>query len=311
MKKQQILPFLNNKWQKIYSSDADNYFHCKIPDIFIEKINFKNDDDVLLKQFLPNKKEMQLHHKYHLDPLREQTAIKNYFVHTYKSRLLVFLNNNCVVNCRYCFRKHIKDKQKTISKNFLENIKDHIINCPQINEIILSGGDPLTLSNNELFKHIDCLLELEQIKTIRIHSKMLSANPLRIDDEFLSYFAKIKIKKVLVSHINHNIEIGKDTKNKTAKLKQRDFTVLNQSVLLKGVNDDIKILTELCEDLWQAGILPYYLHILDKTVGTMHFYVPKKQAIALHNQLKNNVSGFITPKLVQQKENHQAKLWLS
>lgn len=282
-------------------------FPLNVPHAFVAKMRPKDKNDPLLRQILPSTDELHSHPDYIADPLSENTynPIKG-LLHKYQSRVLITLTGACAVHCRYCFRQHF-DYQANLPKKKIQNtIIDYINKHPQIDEVLLSGGDPLSVSNRRLAQWLDDLAET-QIRTVRLHTRLPVVLPARIDDELLDLFANYSKKIVMVIHVNHANELDETTKHVCQKLKQVGVTMLNQTVLLKGINDDVQTLTELSYALFDAGVLPYYLHILDKVTGAVHFEVPKSRAIELYWALLAQLSGYLVPKLVQELPNHPYK----
>jgi len=186
-------------------------------------------------------------------------------------------------------------------------IEDYIRAHTQINEVILSGGDPLSLSDEKLAKLIRNIENIKHVKILRLHSRSIVATPSRITDKLIKLLTKTSLKVVLVTHINHANEVSEAFIKNIGNFT--NTTLLNQSVLLKGVNDDLSILERLSLKLFDIGILPYYLHMLDKVKGAEHFLVSDEHAIQLHKNLKNNLSGYLVPKLVRD-ENLKSKTWI-
>lgn len=282
-------------------------FPLKVPHAFADKMTACPDDPLLL-QILPTKAELDTHAGFSLDPLAEEAhnPIKG-LLHKYQSRVLVTLTGVCAVNCRYCFRRHFDYQANMPTSDDLQAICDYIRQDEQICEVLLSGGDPLNVNNRRLGLWLSALSDLPNIKTIRFHTRLPVVLPDRVDDELLMLLSKCKKSLVMVLHINHAQEIDEILADKCRQLKQAGVTLLNQSVLLKGVNDNADTLAELSDKLFECGVLPYYLHMLDKVAGAGHFLVTEERAVAIYWELVAKVAGYLMPKLVQELPYERSK----
>lgn len=280
-------------------------FALKVPYAFVQKMQKGDKNDPLLRQVLPIIDEKNCVQGYELDPLQEKkfNTIKG-LLHKYPSRVLITLTGACMVHCRYCFRQHFDYGANLPDDDTKAQIIDYINKNQQINEIILSGGDPLSLSNRRLFLWLDAFCQTH-VATIRLHTRVPIVNPCRIDDELLDKLAQLTLQKniIMVVHTNHANEIDEFTKNILLNIKKTGVTLLNQTVLLKGVNDNVNTLVNLSHRLFESGVLPYYLHILDKVQGSAHFDVPVQKAIELYWAMLGKLSGYLVPKLVQELPN--------
>jgi len=251
---------------------ASEKFKLRVPRAFVGKMNAKNPLDPLLLQVLPHHLELEEHPEFVTDPLGEEAANQLPGVlHKYKSRFLLTLTGACAVHCRYCFRRHFPYQENLPKNEDWLNIKNYIEANPNINEIILSGGDPLTLSNRKLALWLERLSSLKQIQILRIHSRVPIVIPNRIDEQLISLLKNSRLRIVLVVHSNHASELDDFTCSKLLQLSDHHITVLNQAVLLKGVNDSAQTLIDLSYRLFEARVMPYYLHVLDKVKGAQHF----------------------------------------
>ena len=276
-------------------------FPLKVPLAFVQKMQKGNPNDPLLLQVLPSIQETLLTIGYTNDPLHEHShnPIKG-LLHKYQSRVLITLTGVGEINCRYCFRQHFDYGANLPTNTEIGEIYQYIQHDDKIKEVIFSGGDPLNLSNRRLKIWFEMLSKLPQIQTIRLHTRLPVVLASRIDDELLDLFKSYQKNIVMVLHINHPQEIDKNLKKQCQLLKDAGVTLLNQSVLLKNINDDVKTLIQLSYDLFNNGIAPYYLHILDKVNGAAHFDIPIKKAINIYWELLENLSGYLVPKLVQE-----------
>lgn len=221
-------------------------------------------------------------------------------LHKYQSRFLLTLTGACAVHCRYCFRRHFPYQENLPKSEDWLNIQQYILSQPDINEVILSGGDPLTLSNRKLKLWIDRLETLPQIKFLRIHSRVPIVIPNRVDEELISILKNSRLRIILVVHSNHASELDDFTCKKLSQLAKEQITVLNQAVLLKGVNDTADVLVNLSYRLFDAGVMPYYLHVLDKVKGAHHFDRTPEDISQIYAEVLARLPGYLVPKLVRE-----------
>ena len=284
-----------------YDANAKTLFPLVIPQFLKGNINFNNDNDPILLQVLPQKKEHLNHKNYSDDPVGDLKASSTKgVIHKYHGRILLIANGICAVNCRYCFRRNFPYANNHASKNNWQDAIAYIKKHRDIHEVILSGGDPLMLSIKALKKLTTQLELIPHIKTLRIHSRIPTVAPDRINENFLEWLKDISLKKVMVVHCNHHQELHKDLKARFNSIAQTDTLLLNQSVLLKNINDDAHILSQLSHKLFEYGILPYYLNQLDKANGTQHFRVSNSQAKSIYKKLLQLLPGYLVPKLVEE-----------
>ncbi|MCE6629498.1 EF-P beta-lysylation protein EpmB [Acinetobacter pittii] len=280
---------------------ASEKFKLRVPRAFVGKMNAKNPLDPLLLQVLPHHLELEEHPEFVTDPLGEEAANQLPGVlHKYKSRFLLTLTGACAVHCRYCFRRHFPYQENLPKNEDWLNIKNYIEANPNINEIILSGGDPLTLSNRKLALWLERLSSLKQIQILRIHSRVPIVIPNRIDEQLISLLKNSRLRIVLVVHSNHASELDDFTCSKLLQLSDHHITVLNQAVLLKGVNDSAQTLIDLSYRLFEARVMPYYLHVLDKVKGAQHFDLESSEIDDIYREVLANLPGYLVPKLVRE-----------
>ena len=297
-----------NSCNDFFQSDQfkDQHFPIKIPLEFANLIDKNNPDDPLLKQVIPFR-NAQNQAEFSLSPLGdEDNAPVAGLIHKYPNRVLLITSRVCAIHCQYCFRQNFDYSGHDAMSNWLA-IEDYIRSHQSINEVILSGGDPLSLSDEKLAQLIRNIENIEHIKILRIHSRSMVVTPSRITDNLVKLLTKTSLKVVLVTHINHANEVSEVFIQNIGNFT--NITLLNQSVLLKGVNDDLSTLEHLSLKLFDIGILPYYLHMLDKVKGAEHFLISDERAIQLHQDLKNSLSGYLVPKLVRD-ENLKSKTWI-
>ena len=280
---------------------ASEQFKLRVPRAFVGKMQKGNPLDPLLLQVLPHHLELEEHPDFVTDPLGEEQANQlPGILHKYKRRFLLTLTGACAVHCRYCFRRHFPYQENLPKNEDWLNIKNYITDHADINEIILSGGDPLTLSNRRLQQWIERLESIEQVKILRIHSRVPVVMPTRLDEELISLLKNSRLRIILVIHSNHASELDDYCCAQLNRLVQAHITVLNQAVLLKGVNDSAQVLVELSYRLFDAGVMPYYLHVLDKVKGAMHFDLDANTIDEIYQDVLANLPGYLVPKLVRE-----------
>lgn len=287
-------------------------FKLRVPRAFVAKMQLGNPDDPLLLQVLPHHLELEEHPEFVTDPLGEEHANQQPGVlHKYKSRFLLTLTGACAVHCRYCFRRHFPYQDNLPKQQDWLNIKQYIESQPDINEVILSGGDPLTLSNRKLAEWIERLSSIKQLKFLRIHSRVPIVIPNRVDEQLISILKNSRLRIIVVIHSNHAAELDDFTCAKLNQLVEQKIVVLNQAVLLKGVNDSAQTLIDLSYRLFDAGVMPYYLHVLDKVKGAQHFDLDSSDIEQIYKDVLANLPGYLVPKLVREiaGENNKTPLF--
>ncbi|WP_394651815.1 EF-P beta-lysylation protein EpmB [uncultured Acinetobacter sp.] len=280
---------------------ASKSFKLRVPRAFVGKMRKGDPLDPLLLQVLPHHLELEEHPEFVTDPLGEEAANQLPGVlHKYQSRFLLTLTGACAVHCRYCFRRHFPYQENLPKQDDWPQIKAYIEQNPHINEVILSGGDPLTLSNRKLKLWIERLESLQQVKILRIHSRVPVVIPQRLDTELLEILKSTRLRIIMVIHANHAAELDDQTCAYLEKLSQHGITALNQAVLLKGVNDDAQTLIELSQRLFDARVMPYYLHVLDKVKGAQHFDLSGSKIDEIYHDILAGLPGYLVPKLVRE-----------
>ncbi len=290
---------------------AKRLFAMRVPQPFIAKMQKGDPNDPLLKQVLPDNAEFDELPGYSADPLAEQQSKLPGLLHKYKSRVLVIFRGGCAINCRYCFRRHFPYQQNNINKAKLLDIVNYLKSQPQINEVILSGGDPLMANDDHIQWFIEQLEPITHLKRLRIHTRLPVVIPDRLTLKLQQTLSHSRLKAIMVLHINHGNEIDDTLKHKLTPYAKAGITLLNQAVLLKGINDNIAALADLSEKLFEAGILPYYLHLLDKVQGAAHFDIVEAQATSLYQQMLSELPGFLVPKLVREIADEPSKTPIS
>jgi len=287
---------------------ASQLFPLRVPRPFLSRIEKGNFEDPLLQQILPLDAENQISAGYSADPLAEQNSNpQRGLVYKYHGRVLLVVAPSCAINCRYCFRRHFPYADNNPSRSQWQDTFDYISADDTINEVIYSGGDPLAAPDRQLQWLTEQIAKIPHIKRLRVHTRLPVVIPQRITTDTLTWLTQPGLQSVMVLHINHANEIDDAVRNSIAKLRAAGVTLLNQSVLLKGVNDKIEALTNLSEALFAEGVLPYYLHLLDKVQGAAHFDLAEARGIELHRQMQHRLPGFLVPKLTREEPGAKSK----
>ena len=288
----------------------EHAFAQRVPLPFVERMAKGDPNDPLLLQVLPLAEENNIVPGYIADPLEEHDSALPGLLHKYKSRVLVMLSTACAINCRYCFRREFPYSDNQLGKSRWGDIIDYLQQHPEINEVILSGGDPLAVTDNYLSDFIGMIEGVAHIKRLRIHSRLPVVIPQRVTSDLVTTLKNCRLQTVFVTHINHPNEIDELFAQAMERLSQAGISLLNQTVLLKDINDDASILAQLSEKLFDCKILPYYLHLLDKVTGAHHFDTSEKHARAIMKQLQTELAGFLIPKLVREEGGKPHKSWI-
>ena len=276
-------------------------FPLRVPLSFVRRMKHGDPDDPLLRQVLPLQLEQQQHTGYELDPVGDLDAgIQPGVLHKYHGRALLMLTGACAVHCRYCFRRHYPYQEMTLRQGETQTALSAIAADPTVEEIILSGGDPLMLDNDRLMALSSQLSRIPHVRRLRIHSRLPVVLPERLDRGFQDWLDRQTLQVVLVVHSNHPNEIDEQLTDCLRQLDRARLTVLNQTVLLKGVNDDSHVLARLSEALFKAGVMPYYLHLLDRVAGAAHFDIDEAEARSIFHQLQSLLPGYLVPRLVRE-----------
>lgn len=299
------LEIAQEEWVDGY--EARKLFSQRVPMSFVRRMEKGNPYDPLLRQVLPLKAEFNIQAGYSQDPLQEQSNAIPGLLHKYKNRALMIVKGGCAINCRYCFRRHFPYQENKGSKSTWQRSLEYIAQHPELNEIILSGGDPLMAKDHELEWLIQAIDDIPHIKRLRIHSRLPVVLPDRVTEQLCASLQNSRLQTVFVTHINHANEINEELQQAIERIRQAGVTLLNQSVLLKGVNDSVAAQVALSESLFDAGILPYYLHVLDKVQGAAHFYVDDDTARAIMAGLVEQVSGYLVPRLTREIGGRKSK----
>ena len=276
-------------------------FPLRVPRAFIQRMRYGDAADPLLRQVLPLDDEDRIVPGFELDAVGDAAAkAGNGVIHKYNGRALLITTGSCAVNCRYCFRRHFPYAEETAARGDWAEAIAVIAADTSIEEVLLSGGDPLSLSTAKLADLTRQLTSLPHIKRLRIHSRLPVVLPARIDEAFIEWMSNLPWPVTFVIHANHANEFDREVDAALARLRDAGATLLNQAVLLRGVNDSVDPLADLSERGFRAGVLPYYLHQLDRVQGAAHFEVDDATALALHRQLAARLSGYLVPRLVRE-----------
>lgn len=283
-------------------------FPLKVPESFVARMHYGDPEDPLLTQVLPCAKELQPSDHFSPDPLEESkhNPVPG-IVHKYRNRVLLIVSPNCAINCRYCFRRHFPYKENRQSKQQWQQALNYIRSREEINEVIYSGGDPLAANDQFLEWLTQQIAAISHIKRLRIHSRLPVVIPSRVDHRLLNWLTNSRFKPIVVLHINHAQEIDRSLEAAVQRLLDQGIQVLNQAVLLRGVNNSASALVNLSERLFDCGIMPYYLHLLDPVAGASHFDIPEQQARDLYRQMQAQLPGYLVPKLVRDKPGEPSK----
>ena len=286
---------------------ACSAFRLRVPRGFVARMRPGDPDDPLLRQVLPLGDELIVAPGYSSDPLAELDAMPAPGVlHKYRKRVLLTMTGACAVHCRYCFRRHYPYSDANPTREYRQTL-DYLKRQADVNEVILSGGDPLTLSDRRLAGLVTELEAIPQLQRLRIHSRVPVVLPQRINPELLAWMTTTRLQIVLVIHSNHANEIDTRVSAAMQQLHAAGITLLNQSVLLRGVNDRAATLVDLSEKLFAAHVLPYYLHQLDAVLGAAHFRVDDRKARALMEEIRTSLPGYLVPQLVREQPGHPSK----
>lgn len=276
-------------------------FPLRVPRGFVARMRRGDPRDPLLLQILPVGTELSAVEGFGLDPVGDMASrASTGLLHKYSGRALLIATGACAVHCRYCFRRHFPYSEESALADGWQAAVEHLRTDPSISEIILSGGDPLSLSDRRLTELTDALATVPHIRRLRIHTRYPVVLPERVDDGLLQWLSGLPLQKVVVIHANHANELNDEVHRACRDLENSGATLLNQSVLLAGVNDSIAALAALSEALFAMRVLPYYLHVLDRVQGAAHFEIDATRALELHAGLMRRLAGYLVPKLVRE-----------
>jgi EF-P beta-lysylation protein EpmB len=286
-------------------------FQLRVPRSYVARMKVGDPTDPLLRQVLPLDRELDEVPNFVSDPLGEHAALRAPgLLQKYRGRALMITTSACAVHCRYCFRREFPYSEQTTESPRWRAALSEIGRDSSLEEVILSGGDPLSLSDARLKSLTNALATVPHVRRLRLHTRQPIVLPSRVDEGLLGWLKTVAIPTVFVLHVNHPNEIDSDVRAACEKLRASGVTLLNQSVLLRGVNDNVEVLAELSRRLFDTGVLPYYLHVLDHVRGAAHFEVPEAEARAIAGQLAARLSGYLVPRLVREIYGAPAKVTL-
>lgn len=286
---------------------AEKEFKMRVPRRFAALMEKANPHDPLLRQVLPVHEETQQQNTYSLDPLQELATPTKGLLHKYPGRVLLTITGACAIHCRYCFRRHFPYSDHNPRRQKWQGVLDYIKQDDSIREVILSGGDPLLEKDSVLKFLLEQLSAITHVQIVRFHTRIPIVLPERINPSLLKIFAASRLQKVVVVHSNHPRELDETVAQACAQLKAVGCQLLNQSVILNGVNDEVGILAALSMRLFACGILPYYLHLLDKVEGAAHFDIPFEKALSLFRALQTQLPGYLVPRLTREEPGKESK----
>jgi len=290
------------------SDEAAGHFAVRVPQGFAARMRHGDRHDPLLRQVLPITDELKIVPGFSLDAVGDGAAKKaTGVIQKYRGRALLVTTGSCAINCRYCFRRHFDYGTENAAREGWRDAVDAIAQDPDIDEVILSGGDPLSLATHKLVELTQALRQIPHLRRLRIHSRLPVVLPERVDDELAQWLGSLPWPVAFVIHANHANEFDATVDAAMARLREAGATLLNQAVLLRGVNDSIEALQALSERSFAAGVLPYYLYQVDRVEGVAHFEVGDDTAKDLHAQLTARLSGYLVPKLVREISGDSSK----
>lgn len=291
-----------------FQCDNTSSFPLRVTLDFASRMRKGDARDPLLLQVLPLQQESAVVDGYSQDPVGDMNAaVSQGVLQKYDGRALLITTSACAIHCRYCFRRHFPYQQQHLEQRLCDQTLEKL-SAPDITEIILSGGDPLTLNDQRLDRLMLQLKQLPYLKRLRIHTRMPVILPSRVTPELVELLRSFPLPVTTVLHINHPNELDESVAAAMHQLRHSDTHILNQVVLLKGVNDSPEILKELCEKGFDMGILPYYVHQLDKVHGSAHFQVCKEHALELEEQLRKQLPGYLAPRFVTEIAGEDSKM---
>ncbi len=300
---QSVLKYLQLKPSQVaWSSFAGQQFPLKVTADYLACIEKGNPDDPLLRQILPVSDELADTAGYSEDPVGDlaATGVPG-LIHKYPDRVLLITTPACAIHCRYCFRRHFPYSDNSAHSEKQDGALAYISADSKIKEVILSGGDPLSLSDSRLARLVEKIAAIKHIETLRIHSRLPVILPDRLTPELADLLTSTRLQTVMVTHTNHPAELSDKVAGRLQQFRPDGLTLLNQAVLLKGVNDCEKTQVALSRKLFSFGILPYYLHMLDQVKGAGHFHVSLQKAIDIHRGMRSALPGYLVPRLIKDK----------
>jgi EF-P beta-lysylation protein EpmB len=306
---EELLRFLDLRTEDLSGAiAAARDFQLRVPRSFAARMRRGDPRDPLLLQVLPRGEERDAVPGFRRDPLGEEAESPvPGLLRKYRGRALWIVTGACAVHCRYCFRRHFPyDEHQDWSRGWPDAIR-HLEEDPSVEEVILSGGDPLTVPDERLSALAARLDAIPHVRRLRIHTRWPVVLPSRVDARLLDWLEATRLATVVVLHANHAAELDSEVAGAVSRLRSTGAVLLNQSVLLRGVNDSVEALEALSRRLFAIGVLPYYLHLLDPVAGAAHFEVPEPVARQLWSGLSDRLPGYLVPRLAREVPGEGAK----
>jgi EF-P beta-lysylation protein EpmB len=289
-----------------------NGFPLRVPRGFVSRMRKRDPNDPLLRQVLPLRQELEDVPGFSDDAVGDLERVRaGGILHKYHGRALLIATGACAVHCRYCFRRHFPYGEHTATRHAWQETLAALSADASITEVILSGGDPLSLSDRRLAELAALLEGIPQLRRLRIHTRLPVVLPERVDAGLLGWLGRGRLLHVVVLHANHAQEIDSPVREAFQRLRDAGITLLNQSVLLRGINDKPQILADLSERLFECGVMPYYLHQLDRVRGAAHFEVPDSEATGIMREMASRLPGYLVPRLVRERAGQPYKLQIA
>jgi EF-P beta-lysylation protein EpmB len=293
--------------------DPDSPFPLRVPRAFVDRIRAGDPDDPLLRQVLPSARERHAQDGFSADPVGDSASRAGHgLLHKYQGRVLAITTGACAIHCRYCFRREFPYAEAQASPSEWDALASYLRDRPDVSELILSGGDPWMLSTERLQRLTELLIDrlgrASPLRRLRIHTRMPITLPARVDPALLDWLSGLPWSTVVVVHANHAQEFDTEVAAALGRLREAGAWVLNQAVLLAGVNDSVDALAALMDTGFEAGALPYYLHLLDRVNGSAHFEVDGERARTLMTALRERLPGYLVPRLVREQASAPYKL---
>lgn len=292
-----------------FSESAVRAFPLLVPRVFADRMRHGDPHDPLLRQVLAVDSEMVDAPGFGTDPTGETAGAvaRAGILHKYAGRVLLIVAGGCAVNCRYCFRRHFPYAENAVGRRAWSQALTYVAEDPSLSEVILSGGDPLVADDRALAALCAEIAAIPHVRRIRVHTRLPIVLPERVTPGLLDALCPDGVQTVFVVHVNHANELDAAVGQAFGHIRDRGMTLLNQSVLLAGVNDRLDTLVELSEQLFARGALPYYLHVLDRVRGAAHFDLPDSRARELLAGMRDRLPGYLVPKLVREQAGENAK----
>lgn len=280
---------------------ARNAFAMRVPRAYAARMRRGDPQDPLLRQVWPAPEENDTAAGFSTDPVGDLASRRGHgILHKYQGRVLLTVTGACAVHCRYCFRRHFPYAEETPGHAGWRATLTALRADPSISEVILSGGDPLSLPDNRLSAMAADLATLPALRRLRIHTRQPVVLPARVDEALLAWLAAFPQPVAMVLHVNHAQEIDRALKQACARLRSAGVQLLNQAVLLRGVNDTTHAQSALSVALFDAGVVPYYLHLLDHVQGAAHFHLAEDRALTIIDELRQQLPGYLVPRLARE-----------